>query len=150
MATRQNIGLQNIGAQTVLAGGVINMGDVYRKYCRTNCNGLRTFETTGTGVRLQTDGIYHLTAVLVGSGAEAGDITVQLFDNGVPVVPAVSTQTITTADTEIRTFVIDYKILVDASCILGCNSTIGRTLTLENVSDIEATFSSVVVNIDKE
>lgn len=148
MAKNQLIGVQNIGTQTVLTGGVINAGDVYRKYCRT-IEGIKTFETTANGVRLQREGIYHLTAVLVGSGTEAGDVTVQLFDNGTAVTPAFSTQTITTADTELRTFVIDYYILVDTACILGCNSTIGKTLTLENTG-VGATFTSVVLNITKE
>lgn len=146
---RELVGIENIGTQTVVAGGEINMGNIYRKYCRT-INGIKTFEATSTGVRLQREGIYHLTAVLVGSGAEAGDVSVQLFENGRPITSAISTQTITTADTEFRTFVIDYYILVDKSCILGCNSTIGKTLTLENVSEIGATFVPVVVNITKE
>lgn len=143
------IGTQNIGTQTVLTGGEINIGSVYRKYNRRcSNNSLRTFSTTGTGITLQQEGIYHITATLVGSGDVAGVVTVQLFDNGAPVTPAFSSQTITTVDTEQRTFVIDYYILVDSACILGCNSTIGRTLTLENTG-VGATFSSVVVNIDK-
>jgi len=145
---KQLVGVQNIGTQTVLTGGVINIGDIYRQYRRT-INGVKAFDVTATGIRLQQEGIYHLTAVLVGSGTEAGDVTVQLFDNGIPVTPAFSTQTITTADTELRTFVIDYYILVDSACILGCNSTVGRTLTLENTG-VGATFTSVIVNIDKE
>ena len=141
------VGTQNIGTQTVLTGGVINIGDVYRRYCR-RINQTRTFDVTSTGIRLQQEGIYHITATLVGSGTEAGDATVQLFDNGVAVTPAFSTETITTADTELRTFVIDYYILVDTACILGCNSTIGKTITLENTGE-GATFTSVIVNVDK-
>lgn len=145
---KQLIGVQNIGTQTVLTGGVINIGDVYRQYKRTT-DGVATFATSPTGIRLQQEGIYHLTATFVGSGTEAGDVTIQLFDNGLPVTPAFTTQTITTADTELRTFVIDYYVLVDTACILGCNSTIGRTLTFENTG-VGATFTSVIVNIDKE
>ena len=141
------LGTQNIGTQTVLTGGVINIGDVYRKYCR-RINQTRTFDETSTGIRLQQEGIYHITATLVGSGTEAGDVTVQLFDNGVAVTPAFSTETITTPDTELRTFVIDYYVLVDTACVLGCNSTIGKTITLENTG-VGATFTSVIVNVDK-
>lgn len=141
------VGTQNIGTQTVLTGGVINIGDVYRRYCR-RINQTRTFDVTSTGIRLQQEGIYHITATLVGTGTEAGDVTVQLFDNGIAVTPAFSTQTITTADTELRTFVIDYYVLVDTACILGCNSTIGKTITLENTG-VGATFTSVIVNVDK-
>lgn len=141
------LGTQNIGTQTVLSGGVINLGDVYRKYCK-RINQTRTFNASATGVRFQQEGIYHITATLVGSGTEAGDVTVQLFDNGIAVTPAFSTQTITTPDTELRTFVIDYYVLVDTACILGCNSTIGKTITLENTG-VGATFTSVIVNVDK-
>ena len=30
------IGTKNIGTQTVLADGIINIGSVYRKYCKKN------------------------------------------------------------------------------------------------------------------
>lgn len=143
------IGLKDFATQTVLTGGLIQLGDVYRRYCRKNRCGTRVFDNTNTGVTLNWDGIYHITATLVGTGTEAGDVTVQLFDNGIPVTGAVSTQTITTPDTEFRTFVIDYFVLVDSACVLGCNSTVARTITLENTG-VGATFTSVVLNIEKE
>ena len=143
------IGLKDFASQTVLEGGLIQIGDVYRRYCRKNNCGTKVFDNTNTGVTLNWDGIYHITATLVGTGTEAGDVTVQLFDNGVPVTGAVSTQTITTPETELRTFVIDYFVLVDNACILGNNSTVARTITLENTG-VGATFTSVVVNIEKE
>lgn len=143
------IGLNNPTTQTVLEGGLIQLGNVYRRYCRRNSCGARVFDATSTGVTLNWDGIYHVTATLVGAGTEAGDVTVQLFENGVPVTGIVSTQTITTPDTEFRTFVIDYLVLVDNSCVLGVNSTVAKTITLENVG-VGATFTSVVLNIEKE
>lgn len=143
------IGLKDFATQTVLTGGLIQLGDVYRRYCRKNRCGTKVFDNTNTGVTLNWDGIYHITATLVGTGTEAGDVTVQLFDNGIPVTGAVSTQTITTADTEFRTFVIDYFVLVDNTCVLGVNSTLARTITLENTG-VGATFTSVVLNIEKE
>ena len=143
------IGVKDFASQTVLSGGLIQIGDVYRRYCRKNRCGTKVFDNTSTGVSLQWDGIYHVTATLVGTATEAGDVTVQLYENGVPVTGAVSTQTITTPDTEFRTFVIDYFVLVDNACILGCNSTVAKTITLENTG-VGATFTSVVLNIEKE
>lgn len=143
------IGLKDFATQTVLTGGLIQLGDVYRRYCRKNRCGTKVFDNTNTGVTLQWDGIYHVTATLVGTGTEAGEVAVQLYENGVPVTGAVSTQTITTPDTEFRTFVIDYFVLVDSSCVLGCNSTIAKTITLENVG-VGATYTSVTLNIEKE
>ena len=71
--------------------------------------------------------------------------------NGVLVDGAVSTQTITTADTEIRTWVIDYYAKVDTDCVLGVTSTDAQTVSFVNTSDaIDATFTSVIVNVTKE
>lgn len=145
------LGTKNVGTQTVLADGTINLGSVYRKYCKKNACGVTTFSRTANDITLQQSGIYHITAVLVGTGETAGDVTVQLLENGEVVDGAVSTQTITTATTEFRTFVIDYYILVDCDNILGRNSTVAKTISLTNASDaIDATFTSVVVNVTKE
>ena len=145
------LGTRNFSTQTVLADGIVNIGSVYRKFCkRTKC-GMPTFSVTPNGISLQDDGIYHVTATLVGSGSAAGDLSVQLYVNGVPVDGAISTQTITTADTEIRTFVIDTYVKVDSGCVLGIQSTDVQTISLVNVSeDIDATFTSVVLNVSKE
>ena len=142
------IGLQDLATQTVLEGGVIALGDVYRRFCRKNSCGTRVYDNTSTGVTLNWNGIYKVTATLVGTGTEAGDVTVQLFANGVAVPGAISTQTITTADTEIRTFVIDHYILVNNAEVLGINSTLAQTLTLENTG-VGATFTNVVFNVVK-
>lgn len=144
------IGLKNFAEQTVLPNGIINLGSVYRKYCRKNRCGVSAFGRTANDISLQHSGIYHITATLVGAGDAAGDITVQLYVNGVAVDGAFSTQTITTADTELRTFVLDYYILVDQDCVLGNESTLAQTISLVNTSaTVTATFTSVVVNAEK-
>lgn len=142
------IGLQDLASQTVLADGVIAIGNVYRRFCRKNSCGTRVYDNTSTGVTLNWNGIYKVTATLVGTGTEAGDVTVQLFANGVAVPGAISTQTITTPDTEFRTFVIDKFILVNNAEVLGCNSTLAQTLTLENTG-VGATFTNVTFDVVK-
>lgn len=142
------IGLQDLATQTVLADGVIALGDVYRRYCRKNNCGTRVYDNTSTGVTLNWNGIYRVTATLVGTGTEAGDVTVQLFSNGFPVPGAISTETITTPDTEFRTFVIEKFILVNNAEVLGCNSTLAQTLTLENTG-VGATFTNVTFDVVK-
>lgn len=145
------LGLKNIGEQTVLATGLVNLGNVYRKYCKANRCGVPAFSVTSNGVTLNHEGIYHITATLVGTGETAGDVTIQLAENGELVTGALSIQTITTATTEFRTFVIDYLIKVDRDCVLGVPTTDAKTLSLVNVSDgIDATFTSVVFNVVKE
>jgi len=144
------IGLKNTGEQTVLATGQVNLGNVYRRFCKTNRCGVPAFSVTSNGITFNHEGIYHITAVLVGTGETAGDVTVSLLENGELVAGAVSTQTITTATTEFRTFVIDYYVKVDRDCVLGYDTTGAKTISLVNTSeDIDATFTSVVINAEK-
>lgn len=142
------IGTQNTGSQTVLTNGIISLGSVYRKYCKRASNGLPTFASDSNSVTLNGQGVYHVTATLIGAGTTAGTLTVQMLENGEPVVGAVASETITTADTELRTLVIDRYVLVDNTCLLGCTSTLAKTISFENTG-VGATFSNVVVNVDK-
>jgi len=143
------LGTKNVGTQTVLTDGIINLGSTYRRYCKKNNCGVTAFSRTTQDVTLNHSGIYHITATLVGTGTVAGDVSVQLLANGEVVDGAISTETITTATTEFRTFVIDYYILVDKDCVLNNPSTIAQTISLQNVG-VGATFTSVVFNVSKE
>lgn len=144
------IGTKNFGTQTVLTDGIINIGGSYRRFDKKNKCGIYAFSRTVNDITLQHEGVYHITATLVGSGDVAGVITVQLAVNGELVDGAFSSETITTADTELRTFVLDYYVLVDKDCILGRESTLAKTISLVNTSDtVTATFTSVIVNVDK-
>ena len=142
------IGVKNTGTQTVLADGIVNIGSVYRKYCKKNACGFPAFARTANDITLNHSGIYHLTATFVASAPAAGDVTVQLLVNGEVVDGAFATETITTATTEFRTMVIDYYVLVDKDCILNTESTVAQTISFQNTGD-DATFTSVVVNVDK-
>lgn len=145
------LGVQNTSTQTVLADGLINLGASYRRYCKKNNCGIPAFSRTANDITLNHSGIYHITATFIGTGETAGDVTIQMFINGQPVEGAISTETITTATTEFKTFVIDYYVLVDRDTILGSNSTVANSITFQNVSeDIDATFTNVVVNVTKE
>ena len=93
------IGVKNTGTQTVLADGVINIGSVYRKYCKENACGVPAFARTANDISLQHSGIYHLTATFVASAPAAGVVTVQLLVNGEVVDGAFASETITTATT---------------------------------------------------
>lgn len=143
------IGTKNFGTQSVLTDGLVNVGATYRRYCRRTNAGARTFENMGAGIALNGEGIYHVTATFVGTVTEEGDLAVQLFENGIAIEGAEATETVATPETELHTLVIDYYVLVDASCILGVNSVISKTISFENIG-APATFSNVVVNITKE
>ena len=116
--------------------------------CKRTCQGLPTFDATSTGITLKGQDIYHITATFVGTGTVAGALTVQMYDNGDIVTGATSTETITTANTEQRTLVIDYYVKVDSACVLGNWAVSPKTLTFRN-DGVGATFSNVVVNIEK-
>lgn len=142
------LGLKNTTSQTVLTNGLINLGSAYRKYCKRTAQCLPTFVSSGTSVTLNGTGIYHITATLTGSGTAAGNLTAQLFENGVAIPGALATSTITTANTEIRSLTIDYYIKVDSECVLGNWAVSPKTLTLVNTG-VGATYTSVVFNVEK-
>lgn len=141
------LGTRNVTTQDVVENGNVQLGSVYRRYCK-RINGTRTFDFIGEDVILQQNGIYHITITAVVSAATAGNVTLALFENGVAAPSAFATETITTPNTELRTLVIDYYALVDTTCVLGCNSTVAKELSLVNTG-IEATYTNVVMNIDK-
>jgi len=141
------IGTRNFATQDVVTNGIIQLGNVYRRFCR-KINGVKTFEFDNSDVILQQSGIYHITVTAVGSGAEAGTLAIQLYENGFAVPGVISNETITTADTELRTLTLDYFVLVDSTCVLGCTSTVAKAISLVNTG-VEATFTSVVMNVEK-
>lgn len=142
------VGTKNVATQTVDALGTIALGSTYRKYCKKNSCGLKAFDADSDSISLQHQGIYHITATLVGSATAAGVVTVQLLENGIAIPGAFSSETITTADTELRTFVIDYFVLVDDVRLLCNTSTAIKSIGLQNTG-VEATFTSVIVNVEK-
>lgn len=143
------VGTRNSTSQAVAALGTVNLGSTYRRYCKKNSCSVRTFDVDSTSITMQQQGIYHVTVTAVGTAtAAAGVVTIALIENGLVLPGAFSSQTITTPATELRTFVIDYYILVDDACLLGTNSTVAKTITLQNTG-VAATFTSVIVNVEK-
>lgn len=142
------LGLKRIGTQTILAGGTINLGDVYRRFCRKNQCGIPVFSTNGTSVTLQHSGIYHITANITFTAPTAGNAIFQLAENGVVISGASATETITTATTEVKTTTLDYYVLVDKGCVLGTPSVIIKSISILN-SGIGTTISNVVFNVEK-
>lgn len=141
------LGTKNFATQDVVTNGIIQLGNVYRRYCR-KINGVKTFEFDNTDVILQQSGMYHITVTAVGSGSAAGTLAIQLYENGVPVPGVFSNETITTPDTELRTLTLDYFVLVDSTCVLGQTSTVAKAISLVNTG-VAATYTSVVLNVEK-
>lgn len=144
----QLLGTKNVARQELLVNGLVNLGAAYRRYNKKDSCCVSTFSNTSSAIVLQRTGIYHVTVQAVGTAPAAGNVTLQLLENGTPVTGALSTQTITTPNTEVRTFVIDYYILVDSSCVLGNNTAISKSIAVQNTG-VASALTSVVVNIDK-
>ena len=81
------LGMRNVTSQSVAALGSIDLGSVYRRYCKKNSCGIPTFSNTTTTVTLQQQGIYHVTATLVGTATAAG-IATPLSNNCTVTTPA--------------------------------------------------------------
>ena len=116
------LGTKNIASQALAVDSPINFGNVYRRFDKRGSCGLRAFELNGTSINLQHQGMYHITAVITFTAPAAGDVSYQLFENGIAVPGAIVTSTVTTATTEINTVTLDYYILVDKDFVLNTSS----------------------------
>lgn len=142
------LGTRNAASQTLAVGSNVNLGEVYRKYCKKNSCGVKAFDFNGTSVSLQQNGIYHITSTITFTAPVAGLVVFQLTENGVAIPSALATETITTTTTETKTTVIDFYILVDSTCVLGVPSTLIKNIALQNTG-VASTVSNVVFNVEK-
>ena len=142
------LGTKNSTTQALTTGASVNLGEVYRKFCRKNSCGLKAFEFNGTSISLQHSGMYHVTATITFTAPVAGNVIFQLTENGVVIPSALATETITTATTEVKTTVIDFYVLVDSTCVLGNPSTLIKNISIVNTG-VASTISNVVLNVEK-
>ena len=149
MSVSKILGLSNTAPQAVVAGGLVNLGTVYRRFSKKNDCGVNTFDFSGTSVSLNHKGIYKVEVNAVASAPAAGEVTLQLEQNGVLIPAAFSSETITTATTELRTLTFSYFILVDNDLILNYPTTTAQSITVRNTGDA-STIENIVVNITKE
>lgn len=142
------LGTRNATSQSLTTNTVVNLGEVYRKYCKKDTYGVKAFDFNTTSVTLQQSGIYHITVMLTYTAPETGVVTFQLTDNGVAIPSALANETITTATTETRSSIIDIYVLVDSTCVLGTPSTLIKNISIVNVG-ADSTVSNVVFNVEK-
>lgn len=143
------LGTKNSSSQDVLTGGLVNLGQTYRRYDKKGSCGFRAFEFAGSSISLQHTGIYHITSVITFTGTVAGDFTFQLVEDGVAIPGAIATETITTPTTEFRTVTLDYYVLVDNQCLLGKKTVPSESISIINASEETATVTNIVVNVEK-
>lgn len=142
------LGTRNATTQALTTGATVNLGEVYRKFCRKNSCGLKAFEFNGSSISLQHSGIYHITATMTFTAPVAGVVIFQLTENGLAIPSALASETITTATTEVRTTTIDFYVLVDSGCVLGNPTTLIKNVGITNTG-VASTLTNVVFNVEK-
>lgn len=143
------LGFKNTSAQIVAANGTINLGTVYRKYAKKNNCGNCAFSFSGPSLGLLQQGMYELIISFVVSAPVAGNVSIQLYQNGVAIPGAVAEETITTATTELRTMTIPYIFLVNNNCLLGNAVTNELQITAVNTGTAEAIINNVSGTVKK-
>lgn len=142
------LGTRNGTTQALTTGASVNLGEVYRKFCRKNSCGLKAFEFNGSSISLQHSGIYHITATMTFTAPVAGVVIFQLTENGVAIPSALASETITTATTEVASTTIDFYVLVDSGCVLGNPTTLIKNVGITNTG-VASTLTNVVFNVEK-
>ncbi len=142
------IGGYNTSSQEVATDGTLEIATAYRKYISRGKCGLDTYAATGNAVSVQHSGFYHVTVTVTFTAPAAGDVTIQLAENGVLVPGALATETITTATTEFRSAVIDFYVLVNKGCVAGVPTTLIKNLSVVNTG-VPATFTNYVINVEQ-
>lgn len=142
------LGTKTVNTQTVATNGVVNLGAVYRKYCKKNACGIPTFAFDGSNITLNQRGMYKITVTANVSAAAAGNVTLQLAEGGTNIISASATETITTANTEVRNMTIDYIVLVDSTILLSNISTLAKAISVVNTG-VAAIINSIVVDVVK-
>ena len=143
MAKLLNLQVSNITSQTVESLGLVNLGNVVRKYCCANQCGIPTFSYTNgnNAITLNQAGYYKIDVNATFSGSASGVGSLTLYVNGLPLSHATASETITTATTEQRSiaFTTTIRVLPNAPI----------TISLVNTSAIDLTILPSTVSITK-
>lgn len=134
---KPSIYVANTAETTVETNGVLPLGNIVRRPCNKN------LMLSGNEIQLldQYSNYYDVTFSATFTAPEAGDVTVVLEQNGVPVIGGTATQTVSTADTVTRNISFSPTIRSASGCTLG-------NLRLVNTG-IPATFSNIALRVNK-
>lgn len=83
-------------------------------------------------------GYYEVNATVTFTAAAAGDVTIALFQNGEAIPGITATETITTADTEVRTLALHGIVRVRCEPL---------ALNLVNTSEVAITTTNVALSV---
>ena len=127
--------LVNNTAQDVIADGLVSPGFVRHR----NCQSQATLE--GNAIRIVGSGYFSIIVSATVSAPAAGNIEIGLYQDGSQIQGAVASETITTANTQVRNLTIVAEILKKCDGI--------TTLTLVNTG-AEATFQNLAIRVKRD
>ncbi len=132
--SRSLIFTANSSEQSVLDGGVINLGNIQRRY-GNNC------QLSGTGILITGTGYYDISATFSVTPTAAGTVTITAYNGDVPVNGINSTATVSATD-------ITTPMSVTGIVRLFCADDTGM-ITFK-VSGVDVDISNAAVIVKKE
>ena len=118
---------------SILADGILPLSTIARRRSYA-------IQQSNDSILLNAPGYYKVSINITFTAPAAGDVTVELRQDGVAVPGATATETITTATTEVRT--ISFDAIVRVPCC-GAPS----TLTFVNTG-VAISSSNIAVNVE--
>ena len=139
MSKLLNLQVSNISSQEIASGSLVNLGSVVRKYCKPTPCCVPTFSYTNNSnsITLNASGYYKIDFNATFTGQAVGVGTISMYVNGLPLPQATASQSIATANTEVRniSFSTIVRVLPNAPLTISFvnTSTIALDLQLSNV-----------------
>ena len=135
------LNLVNTANQSVLTGGIVNLGSIVHRVC----NGAFNFSNSNT-ISLNNQGWYKVHVTINATGTAVGANTFQLYQNGIAVLGALASHTIAAVG-DVRNFSFETIVRVLPSCSCQCNTPINLTILNNGASEI--TVNNITVDIIK-
>lgn len=118
---------------SILAGGTLPLTTVARRITPR-------IQLGSDSANISCPGYYEVTATVTFTADAAGDVTIALFQSGVAVPGVTATETVTTADTEVRTVTLHGIVRVRCEPI---------ALSLTNASEVAITASNISLSVTR-
>lgn len=134
---KPSIYVANIAETSVEANQAIPLGNIVKRPCNRN------LVLSGNTINVSDcyQNYYDVVVSATFTAPAAGDVTLELRQNGVPVIGATATETITTAETETRSISFSATIRATSGCIIDQLQVIN--------AGVPAAFTNVSVRVIK-
>lgn len=124
----------NQSSQAVAANSIIGLGSVIRRF---GCN----LRLNGNAIEVDGAGYYTIDCNVTLAPTAAGDVTVAVYKNGVPLTGATATATVAAADDSVT-------LPIQTTIREGCACDGGTALTVVLVAGA-STVSNVAMRVEK-